>query len=445
MSGAIGAFTDAISGIFHPWMRTLQRASWRGIPFSVRGTEIRRGRRTAVHEYPGADDVWVEDLGRGTRTISFHGFIVGDDCYKRRDLMLKAAELAGAGDLVHPSLGAVRVTLVDFSAGERADLGRVVEIDFAFIQGQDLPRFPAGAVGTPFQNFVNAALNDIAIAVDFVAQVQAFVALGVDVVNAGLRIVTGFIGLGQTLMGDASLISHAVLGLFGNNGRYSTAGLTVLPPSATTVAQVLAGVVAARAAAAAVGAVAASAAPTDLPAALIAYVAAVAAVAPAPGDQVRLLLQGAAFSPALTPANTAPIGAAIAVVEPAVGSLVRRACLSALARALSVYQPTSYNDAAMLIGSVSALFDAEMVSAADQGNTASFVSLRALRTAVVMDLNTRGALVARLATVTRGSSMPSLTLAYQLYADASRSDDLIARVDPPNPLFMPLVFEALVD
>jgi len=39
--------------------------------------------------------------------------------------------------------------------------------------------------------------------------------------------------------------------------------------------------------------------------------------------------------------------------------------------------------------------------------------------------------------------MPALAIAYRLYADATRADDLIARVDPPNPNFMPTRFEAL--
>jgi prophage DNA circulation protein len=65
------------------------------------------------------------------------------------------------------------------------------------------------------------------------------------------------------------------------------------------------------------------------------------------------------------------------------------------------------------------------------------------RAAMMLDLLIRGSLLPRLITVTRAIALPSLALAFELYGDASRSDDLIARVDPPHPGFFPLEFEAL--
>jgi prophage DNA circulation protein len=108
------------------WQDSLQPASWRGISFGVLDSEIRRGRRVAVHEYPYRDIVWVEDLGRATRRYGFRGFYVGDDCYQVEQEMLAAAEVSGAGNLVHPSLGSLTVNLIEFSSGQRRELGRVV-------------------------------------------------------------------------------------------------------------------------------------------------------------------------------------------------------------------------------------------------------------------------------------------------------------------------------
>ena len=166
------------------------------------------------------------------------------------------------------------------------------------------------------------------------------------------------------------------------------------------------------------------------------------AAIPNPADQLRLLTVLAGYSPAV-PTATAPIGLAVATVQTAVAALIRRAALAALVRAAAAYQPTSYDDAVAQIDALTALFDSEAVIAADAGDSASYTVLRGLRTAVTADLIARGAGLPRLTTIANPAALPSLVLAYQLYGDATRSDDLIARADPVNPMFMPVSFVAL--
>ena len=79
----------------------------------------------------------------------------------------------------------------------------------------------------------------------------------------------------------------------------------------------------------------------------------------------------------------------------------------------------------------------------DQALVDAYLARRALRAAVSEDLIARGSDLARLTTVTTARPLPSLTLAHRLYRDATRSDDLISRVDPVHPAFMPTAFEAL--
>lgn len=137
------------------WAQDLQQASWRQVPFAVRESTIIRGRRTTTHEYPFRDDVYVEDLGRGVRRYTFRGFLVGDNVFDQRDAMVEAAEAAGPGTLVHPSLGSKRVSLITFAASERMEAGRSVDLDFTFVEtGQVL--FPTAANATQSQT-VNAA------------------------------------------------------------------------------------------------------------------------------------------------------------------------------------------------------------------------------------------------------------------------------------------------
>ena len=66
-----------------------------------------------------------------------------------------------------------------------------------------------------------------------------------------------------------------------------------------------------------------------------------------------------------------------------------------------------------------------------------------MRAAAVDLLTTLGALLPRLVTITTPAPMPALALAYALYGDTTRVDDLIARADPPHPAWMPTAFKAL--
>jgi prophage DNA circulation protein len=154
-----------------------------------------------------------------------------------------------------------------------------------------------------------------------------------------------------------------------------------------------------------------------------------------PADAIRLLSQLAAWQPDAIALPTVNAQAA-AALDAALGQLGRRAALASLAQACADWQPSSYDEAAMMGRAVGALFDAEITVAGDGGQDATYA-------AVLADLSTRGGQLAHLVTVAPPAPLPSLAIAYRLYRDASRSDDLIARVDPPHPGFMPLSFEAL--
>jgi prophage DNA circulation protein len=426
-----------------PWAQGLQTASWRGLPFAVKSSEIKRGRRTALHVYPFRTEVWVEDLGRGVRHVSFNAFLLGDDVFAQRDAMAAACEIGESGPLVHPSLGALTATLMDFSAGERADLGRVVEINLSFIEsGQDQPVFPSTAVSTQANTLAAATAADTACAADFASDVATVALLGESVLAAGLATAAGFVALATQAADDAALIFGAVAGLPGNNGRFNNGNLTVPLPATATVASAIASVVVNRAAVAAAGQAVAASVASTLPTNLQVLAGAVLTVANDPADQIRLLSGMAAFNPVIQPGLQA-LGAAGATFQTATSASCRRAALTNLARATAAYLPTSADDAITQIVAVTTLFDSEALIAADSGDTQSYMALEALRAALVQDLLTRGAQLPSLITVTRAVPVPSLTLAYELYGDATRADDITARANPVNPLFMPLSFQAL--
>jgi len=151
-----------------------------------------------------------------------------------------------------------------------------------------------------------------------------------------------------------------------------------------------------------------------------------------PGDGIRLLLALAAAQPG-----------GISGAGRAMAARCRRAALIAACRQSAIYQPTSYDDAQAMLASIAAALDAEITVAGDAGDDASYVTLRALRTAVIADLTARGADLAPLIVVSRPLSVPALALANQLYGDATREDDLVRRIDPVHPLFTGGTFRVL--
>lgn len=202
------------------WFNFLQRASWRGVPFAVLTGEGEFGRRIALHEYPFRDTVWAEDIGRSARHIELIGFLIGDDVIAQRERMIAAAEQAGPGQLIHPTLGALTVSLArPMRPVERFDKGRYFEIHFSFVEsGQRI--FPATLVSTGAA-VLNAAQNaDLAAGVDFATVALAALKLGAQVAQMAATTVAIWALAAQRLGNDATNMNSLIAQLPGNYGRY---------------------------------------------------------------------------------------------------------------------------------------------------------------------------------------------------------------------------------
>lgn len=162
-----------------------------------------------------------------------------------------------------------------------------------------------------------------------------------------------------------------------------------------------------------------------------------------PADQVRLFTQLATLQrPVALPANTST-GAAVNAVRMATDDMARRSALVSLALASAAYQPTSYEDAVAVMNTVCNLLDLEITNAADKQDRNTYLAFRELRTSVSADLSARGTALPRLAVWQLQATLPSLAVAYRLYADATRTRELVTRANPRHPLWMPAQFEAL--
>lgn len=433
------------------WSSRLQPASYRGITFYVAIEDASRGRRTAVHDYPYRDGVWGEDTGRAERLYRFTGFVLGDDCFAQAKRLLDAAEQPGSGDLVHPWLGTAKVAQATPARTRTGEVGRFVEIEFDFVESID-PVYPSA--GTDTQGLVSKSSigSLLASASSFVSQIAGGLQYGASVISSAIATVQGYSGAIQSLIGDASIVSSAVAGLIPPDGRtygrYNNGARGALLSGVSDVPGAIAAVTTARAVTTATctQAVTAMASVSIYPqsacAAIQAAPEALRACCNDPADATRLLSSLAAYAPVIKP-GVASIGLAIATVQTATASLCRQAALSSLALACADYQPSSSNDATALRDTVADLFDAEILRLADSGQGEAYSAFRALRGTVIMDLNTRGATLPSLITVTTAQPMPSLGLAYRLYADATRADELTARSNAQSSMFLPTSFQAL--
>lgn len=215
------------------WWQRLQPGSWRGVGFVMDAAETKTGRRVAVHEYPYRDTVWPEDLGKLPRRFSFQAFIVGDDCYERRDAMVAACEQAGAGTLVHPTLGVVQCVLLDFTTTDRRERGRVVELAFQFIIAGDIQ--PQSSIATGDNVIAMAGALNLASASDLSSMLSAQRL----VPQYGARGVTEFAAMATSAVDDPTRALNSVAGLQGLYGRYATGRRTTLLPNDATVGSVL--------------------------------------------------------------------------------------------------------------------------------------------------------------------------------------------------------------
>jgi prophage DNA circulation protein len=428
-------------------------ASFRGVPFVVNNDDIGGGRRQVVHQYPGRDDPWTEDMGREARRFRFRGYILdgsirfaGGPVQLQRALLISALERSGAGTLTHPTLGILQVCVTRFSVGQELDAGRKSNVDIEFVESgkRNFPSILSSSSG-----LLSAAnLAKLALVVDGVRLIALAAAAGgrrQDMSVTAASWSSKAIALGS----DATSLHRLTAQLPGNYGRFSAGGnagyserTSTAYPSDTTVATLVGIASGARVGiAGAAQTLMAAVATTDLAYAqdvanaIVAMVQALADACADPADAIRLLEQVIGYDPGRTEAGT--------MIGMAIGGMVRRAAAASLVIAAGQYQPTSANDAAVLVQRLVALIDAEATIAADAGDRETYSALTAALGAVVRDLRARGANLAQVRTFHSPRATPALVLAQRWYRDPSRAAQLVTQSGVPSPLFMPTDLRAL--
>jgi prophage DNA circulation protein len=133
-----------------------------------------------------------------------------------------------------------------------------------------------------------------------------------------------------------------------------------------------------------------------------------------------------------------------------------RYCLAQQGRILAGTTFVSREDVNTYMNEIIAAFADAVEVVADTGESATYMALIALRSAIIHDLTARGRLLPYVVNYTFARTFPTLTMANRLYPEATmvdtggagetiaqRSDDLISENKIVHPLFMPLQIRAL--
>lgn len=451
------------------WQSALWSASFDGFPFTATKHRTTLGRQLAIKEYPYYDNVVIEDMGLGQQIFEVQGYLSGDASATEANAFELLMAVGGAGLLMHPARGPVFCQPIASTISNVG--GGVFELTLTVILNIKNPLTSALGLGYIATLAISTVLNGVldaiigvfsgsgggsggnAPAVNAVGVVcSQFCAAATASKTNAQAVAGGVTGLGVVLAG-----SNSTLGRFdgGNlSPQYVAAVLAPLAASSSAITAISAGSIALLAAATASRTLVSSdvvvviqqaglSTPATLVAAVQVLIVDLVATIADPADQINLLAALASFQPELSTGASA-VAQEIQAAQAATGAMLRRISLCALATASGQYAPTSSTQALAILSLIAPLFDSEILHAADAGDLEVYQQLRSLRAATVTDLQTRAIALPNLITLNLPIVTPLVRLAYELYQDATRVDDLLQRNGTLwHPLFSCLNIEAL--
>lgn len=368
------------------WRDRLQAASFRGVAFEYRSDDLSGiGRRNQPNDYPKRDQGYVEDMGRGTERIDIEAILIGKDYLAQLDELLKALRAAGPGELVHPFYGRLQV-MADASGRVRHSFedGGMCAVSMSFIEAgenkyprsQEIPSVKVLGLADRVDTLATARFSD-AFTVDGLPEWVSLETLG-DIEQMAGSVQTVYRRVKNLqwtdLLGNSGGLAKRLLSLFGS----ASDGLAGLRAAKSLSAQ-----------------------SRPLASAL-------------PSSAAQYQVQ----------ANRA-----------AVLDLLTHGAIAQAARDIVAVDEPVYDDLQQQRLELTAVVDRE-VERPDLPQ-ASFDGLADMRAGVNRYVLAESATASRLTTYTPGTTLPAVVLAYDLYEDASRSDELVRRNGLSHPGFVP--------
>ncbi len=377
------------------WTDTIHKASFRGIPFFISSGEGPRGRRIVTHTFPGRDTAYLQDLGRKNRIFAIEGHVIGDDYINQLNALEAAAEAPGAAELVHPVYGMVRVRCEDFTPRFTDKIGRIGRFSLRCIE--DSNESVSGRVGTD----TAAAVKEAAQAVQDAATEDFISTFAIGGTPSRLldKITDTVISAVQTI----------------NNVRLDTRSMSQVqflynqftrdPLSYLRTPRNLADLV----------------------------LSMVTAVSEAASPWLRLKSNVNLLSKTEELLETEQTSLTPDELSAAVIEYTELVTVAETAIAASSAEYPTYDDALEIRETFGGAVDRISEYATDE----TYELLYTLRAAVIRDIDTRSFDAPKVVNFTPLITVPSLVLAYELYGDISRVDEIVTRNGVEHPGFIP--------
>lgn len=433
------------------WRDRLQAASFRGVAFEYRSDDLSGiGRRNQSYEYPKREQGYVEDMGRGVERVDIEAILIGKEYLTQLDALLKALRATGPGELVHPFYGRLQM-VADASGRVRHSFedGGMCTVSMSFIEageskypaGQEIPSIKVLSFVDRLQAKAWAEFNDIFGAVSLPEWVSVDALTDIGGVLSDVQGVYGRVLAGDLagLLGGTSLLSGVSLpswvsvdaladiaGVVGaGKGIYSS----VLSGNWSSLLGNVGGL------GLGLMATVTSFARSFQHDSGSSYSGSGRAFT---GPQVVALQLAKGFSAQLSqPLSVlaSPAQRQSQANSAAIQRLVTHASIGQAAREIVAVEQPVYDDLQRWHGELTAVVDRELERPGLSQST--FDALADLRGAVGRYVMSESASASRLKTYTPPTTLPAVVLAYDLYEDASRSDELVRRNGLSHPGFVP--------
>ncbi len=410
------------------WRDRLSPASFRGVAFFVDSISMKPSRRTVVHEFPGREDVIVDDLGRGPDRFEIKAYVIGPDYDQARDALEDAIMTPGSGTLVHPTRGRMNVAVEGEPQIEESPKSRGGMASISFSVVKVVPGSIAATPATGAQLTAAANLVTTTTGTSFVrdfstlAMAESFVASAVSrVQDAASALATA-----RAAISGALNIADAVTGALEDFTEGAEA-LVADPASLLGDFQGLA---------------------EDILRAGVRATEAATSAVRATQDAAEILTNRRTSRQTLAASATmqglgatdSPISTATELSEResdnrrALTNMLRASSIAAVSRAAVAMPFTSLQEAQ----AASAQLTAEIEDVSEDIDDDTYIALRNLSVAVTAHLAEVASRLPETRTYTVIEDTSSIMLAHWLYGDADRADEIVARNSIPNPGLIPM-------
>lgn len=407
------------------WRDQLRKAKLGSAPFFVETTGAQIGRNTQVHEYPLRDRPYVEDLGRKARRFAINAYVIGADYMAARDALIGEIEAGGSKTLVHPYLGEMKVTVVECDGpNESTREGGMARFAITVIESGDRT-FPSATEDT---QLTVAEKAEAATEASIDAFTPDFSAIHMPsfVSTSAVDKIRGFADTLRSITRTVTTIPSKVTDFIGALSDLSGAASNLILAPHTLATRVHA---------------------------IFEQLGEIVAAPVSAIDITRQLFRFGDDDPPV-PNPTTPARVQQASNQAAFNGLIQRAAAMTAARVsatlpvgdaaqadittqITVQRPVRFRSLEDVIGlrdELVAVLDAQAEIASTD---ALYYAVVDVRTAMVEDLQTRGAQLARIVRVNLLESWPAIVLSYEQYEDTAQSADIVARNAIRDPNFLP--------